>query len=160
MSEYGFNDYADGGQEQGQGSQEPKWFRDRMDKLAGEVSELRAENERLQAERRQSQVAETLRAKGYSPSGAKLFTGEPEKLDDWLTANGDALARLPQAPAGPPPSTVPADQQDQMRLISEAGATGVAPPQGAEAELVNRLANASPEEFAQIMQANGSPFSW
>lgn len=169
MSEYTFGDYdpTDGtsGLGESEQAQGPKWFREGLDKLSSQVKELRAENEALKAAKVKEQVADTLKAKGYAPSAAELFTGTPDKLDDWLTAHAAALAKLPgegqeqgeQQPAGPPASTVPADGQEQMQRMAEAGTQGVLPPQGSEAELVQRLKNASTlEEYTQIMRAAGN----
>ncbi|MDT0442319.1 hypothetical protein [Streptomyces johnsoniae] len=168
---YGYSDYAEG-QEQGQGSQEPKWFRDRMDKLSGEVSELKAENDRLKAEQRKSMVADSLRAKGFSPAGAQLYTGEPDKLDDWLSTHGAALAKLPTAPeggqeqqaqeqpAGPPQTTVQPQDQQAMQQFSEAGA-GAAPPAGSDAEMAAKIASLkTPEEYAEFMRTQGNAHDW
>jgi hypothetical protein len=172
--DYGYGYVDEGGnpelsepvQEQG-----PNWFRDYMDKVSGQLKELRAENETLRQKERQSQVAETLRAKGYTPDAAKLFTGEPETLDEWLGTYGNVLAKLPAAPGepneesepetpqGPPQSTIPADQQAQMRQFAEAG-MNAAPPEGSDKELADRIRNASPDEFAQIMQAHGNRYDW
>lgn len=175
MSEYdfGYDETDDSTSDLGEtgGSQQgPKWFREGLSKLSSQVQELKAENDRLKTQQRQSQVADALKAKGYAPAAAGLFTGEPEKLDEWLTANGDALAKLPAAPgeegdegepAGPPASTVPADGQEQMRLMQEAGTSGIAPPQGSDKELAAAIAAAkTPEEFAQLMKAHGSPYDW
>lgn len=176
MSEYdfGYDETDDSTSDLGEtgGSQQgPKWFREGLSKLSSQVQELKAENDRLKTQQRQSHVADALKAKGYAPQAAGLFTGEPEKLDEWLTANGAALAKLPPAPgeqddgegepAGPPASTVPADGQEQMRLMQEAGTSGVAPPQGSDKELAAAIAAAkSPEEFAQLMKAHGSPYDW
>jgi hypothetical protein len=170
MSGYGFNDYEDNPQSAEPGpDQGPAWFRSYMDKVSGQLKELQAENAALRQEKTRGTVEDTLKAKGYNPSAATLYTGEPSGLDDWLSTHGDALAKLPTAsgeepaepaPSGPPPTTVPAERQDQMRLMQEAGTSGIAAPQGAEAELVNALRNASPEEFAKLMKANGSAHDW
>ncbi|KUJ70798.1 hypothetical protein ACZ90_00310 [Streptomyces albus subsp. albus] len=177
MSEYNFGYDEIGNQpdlgENNSSEQGPKWFRQGLSKLSSQVQELKAENDRLKAAQRQSQVADALKAKGYAPQAAGLFQGEPEKLDEWLTANGAALAKLPaapgeqdgneggQPPAGPPTSTVPAEGQDQMMRMQEAGTQGVAPPQGSDKELAAAIAAAkTPEEFAQIMRAHGSPHDW
>lgn len=178
MSEYGYgyNDYSEDpsgtGEPQQPNEQGPKWFRDYMGKVSGQLSELKAENDRLKTAQRQSQVAETLKAKGYAPNAAALYQGEPEKLDDWLKDYGQALAKLPaapeggeegageQPPAGPPASTVPAEGQAQMQTMQEAGTSGVAAPQGSEAELVSQFKNADPAEFAKIMRANGNQYDW
>lgn len=172
MSEYTFGDYDPTDDTSGLGESEqaqgPKWFREGLDKLSSQVKELRAENEALKAAKVEEQVAKTLKAKGYDPAAATLFKESPDKLDDWLGTYGAALAKLPgegqeqgeQQPAGPPVSTVPADGQEQMQRMSEAGTQGVSAPQGSEAELVQRLKNASPEEFAQLMRAQGNTHDW
>lgn len=169
MSEYsfGYDDSGDmpGAEEQQSTQQGPKWFRDYMDKVSGQLSDLKAENDRLKADQVKDQLKDTLKAKGYDPAAAGLFTGTPDKLDDWLGTHGAALAKLPgegqeqgeQAPAGPPASTVPAAGQEQMQRMAEAGTQGVSAPQGSEAELVARLRNASTEEeYNEIMRANGN----
>lgn len=173
MSEYSFgNDFEDTSDqgETGQQPQGPKWFREGLAKLSGQVNELKAENDRLKAEQKTKAVADTLKAKGYAPQAAGLFTGEPEKLDEWLTANGGALAKLPQGEQqqgeeqthqGPPASTVPADGQEQMQRMQEQGTQGVAPPQGSEKELAAAIAACQTEEdFAQLMKSHGSPYDW
>jgi hypothetical protein len=174
VSEYSFgsfdpDDMPGAGEPQSNEQQGPKWFRDYMDKVSGQLKDLKAENDRLQAEKKQQAVADALKAKGYAPQAAGLFTGEPEKLDDWLTANGGALAKLPegqqpgeqQAPQGPPPTTVPAEGQEQMQRMQEQGTQGVAPPQGSDKELAAAIAACqTEEEFAQLMRSHGSPHNW
>lgn len=176
MSEYSFGydpsgEVPDLGETGDQTQQGPKWFREGLSKLSSQVNELKAENDRLKADRVKSQVADTLKAKGYAPQAAGLFTGTPDKLDEWLTANGGALAKLPaapgeeapgeQAPSGPPASTVPADGQEQMQRMQEQGTQGVAPPQGTENEIAAALKAAqTPEDFAKLMQSHGSPYDW
>lgn len=170
MSEYTFGEFdpdgMSGAGEPQSGQQSPKWFREYMDKVSGQLAEIKAENDRLKAEKTQTQVADALKAKGYTPAAAGLYTGKPEELDAWLTANGGALAKLPaegqeqnqgQVPQGPPASTVPADGQEQMQRMMEAGAQGVAPPQGSDKELAAAIAACQTEdEYAQIMRAHGN----
>lgn len=176
MSEYSFGSFDPDDDPSGlgetgdqQSQQGPKWFREGLAKLSGQVNELKAENDRLKAEKKQQAVGEALKAKGYAPQAAGLFTGEPDKLDDWLATNGGALARFApegeqlgeQAPSGPPASTVPADGQEQMQRMQEQGTQGVAPPKGSEAELAAAItACKSEEEFAQLMKSQGSPYDW
>jgi len=173
VSEYSFGDGDSGFEpdlsETNDQQQGPKWFREGLAKLSGQVNELKAENDRLKAAQAQNQVAEALKAKGYAPTAAGLYTGEPAKLDDWLTAHGGALAKLPaegqqegeQTTDGPPASTVPADGQAQMQRMQEAGTQGVAPPQGTDKELAAALAAAeTPQDFAKLMQAHGSQHDW
>ena len=174
MSEYSFgefdpDDMSGAGEPQASGQQGPKWFRDYMDKVSGQLKAIQAENEALKAEKKTQAVSDALKAKGYAPAAATLFQGEPDKLDEWLTANGGALARLPegqqqgeeQTQQGPPASTVPADGQEQMRLMQEQGTQGVAPPQGTDNEIAAALkAAGSLEDFAKLMQSHGNPFDW
>lgn len=175
MSEYGFDydgtdDTSGLGETGDQTAQGPKWFREGLSKLSSQVNELKAENDRLKAAQQRSELENTLKAKGYAPAAAALFTGEPAKLDDWLTANGGALAKLPaegeqqqgeQAPSGPPASTVPADGQEQMQRMQEQGTQGVALPQGSDKELAAAIAACeTPDQFAQLMQSKGSRFDW
>lgn len=174
MSEYSFG-YEETDETSGLGEtqnqpQGPKWFREGLDKLSSQVSELKAENDRLKAAQQRSQVENTLKAKGFAPQAAGLFAGKPDQLDEWLTANGGALAKLPgdgqeqqgeQAPSGPPASTVPADGQEQMQRMQEMGTQGVAPPQGSDKELAAAIAACkTDEEYAQLMKSHGSPFDW
>jgi hypothetical protein len=175
VSEYSFgdgfetDDTSDLG-ETGSQQQGPKWFREGLDKLSGQVKALQAENDRLKADQKTKAVAETLKAKGYAPQAAGLYAGEPDKLDEWLTANGGALAKLPageqqqgeeQAQQGPPASTVPADGQEQMQRMQEQGTQGVAAPQGSEKELAAAIAACkTDEEFAKLMQSHGNPYDW
>lgn len=178
MSEYSFgydpsgDDLPDLGETNEQQTQGPKWFREGLSKLSSQVNELQAENKRLKEAQVKGQVEDALKAKGYNPAAAGLFTGEPAKLDDWLTANGGALAKLPaapgeegqqgeQAPTGPPASTVPASGQEQMQRMTEQGTQGVAPPQGSDKEMAAALAACqTPEEFNKLMQSHGSPYQW
>lgn len=173
MSEYSFDgfepDGTSGAGEPQSGEQGPKWFREYMDKVSGQLKALQAENDAMKAEKKTQAVADALKAKGYAPQAAGLFTGEPAKLDEWLTANGGALAKLPQegqeqgeqAPTGPPASTVPASGQEQMQRMQEQGTQGVTPPQGTDNEMAAALKAAqTPEQFAQLMQSYGSQYDW
>ncbi|WP_327719880.1 hypothetical protein OG381_34395 [Streptomyces sp. NBC_00490] len=177
MGEYSFGGFEDPddmsglGETGNQNQQGPKWFREGLDKLSSQVSELKAENDRLKAAQKQQAVADALKAKGYAPQAAGLYAGEPDKLDEWLTANGGALAKLApegqeqpgeqQAPTGPPPTTVPADGQAQMQRMQEAGTQGVAPPQGSDKELAAAIkACQTPEEFETLMRSHGSQYDW
>jgi len=175
VSEYSFggfesDDMSDLGEANDQNQQGPKWFREGLAKLSGQVKALQEENDRLKADQKTAAVADALKAKGYAPQAASLFTGEPDQLDTWLTTNGGALARLApegeqqpgeQAPSGPPASTVPADGQAQMQRMQEQGTQGVAPPQGSDAELAAAIkACETPEQFEQLMKSHGSPYDW
>lgn len=175
MSEYSFGSFdpdetSDLGETGEQNQQGPKWFREGLSKLSSQVNELKAENDRLKAETKQKAVAEALKAKGYAPQAAGLYQGDPDKLDEWLTANNAALARLPegqqqgeqqQTQQGPPATTVPAEGQEQLQRMQEQGTQGVAPPQGSDKEQAAALAAINdPKAFAEYMAANGNPFDW
>jgi hypothetical protein len=173
VSEYTFGDgdpgYTPDLSEQAPPGAEPKWFRERMDKVSEQVNALVEENSRLKQAQARNQVADALTAKGYAPSAAELYTGVPEKLDDWLTAHGGALAKLPAEgqeqgtgqPLGVPATVVPADGQEQMRRMQEAGTQGVAPPQGSDKELAAAIAAVTTEaEFDQLMKSHGSRHDW
>ncbi|MFJ2176404.1 hypothetical protein ACIOHE_26375 [Streptomyces sp. NPDC087851] len=177
MSEYTFgydpsDETSDLGETNDQQAQGPKWFREGLAKLSGQVNELKAENDRLKTAQVKTQVEDALKAKGYAPGAAELYQGEPAKLDEWLTTYGGALAKLPpvpgeeggeggQAPQGPPATTVPADGQEQMQRMAEQGTQGVAPPQGTDNEIAAALKAAqTPEQFAEIMRSHGSQYNW
>jgi len=173
MSEYGFG-YDQSGEEpdlsETQSQQQgPKWFREGLDKLSNQVKELTAKNEALEAAQVRNQVADALKAKGYASSAAELYTGAPDKLDEWLGTHGAALAKTSaegqeqgeeQAQQGIPVTVVPADGQEAMQRMQEAGTQGVAPPQGTDRELAAALKAANPEQFAELMRANGSQHDW
>lgn len=172
MSEYSFGyDETDDTSEQGEipEAQGPKALRDHLKQISSQLKELKADNDRLKAEKARSEVENALKAKGYAPQAAGLFKDEPAKLDDWLSTNGAALAKLPaegeqqgeQAPTGPPASIVPASGQEQMQRMQEQGTQGVAAPQGTDNEMAAALKAAeTPEQFAQLMQSYGSRFDW
>jgi hypothetical protein len=173
MSEYGFG-YNDPeftpAPEETQSAQGPKWFREGLDKLSGQVRELQAENERLKNAQKRAEVAETLKTKGFAPQAAGLYTGDPAGLDDWLTANAAALARLPQtegeqpsqeelgAPQGTPPSIVTPEGQAEIARMQAMGAGNAAAP-GGEQETVSKIQAMDDEaQFAQFMRAQGNPY--
>lgn len=175
MNEYSFgyddtDDQSALSETDGQQSQGPKWFREGLAKLSGQVQELKAENDRLKQEKTRSELEKAFTAKGYAPQAAGLFTGDPAKLDEWLTVNGGALAKLPstegeqageQTQQGPPASTVPAEGQEALQRMQEQGTQGVAAPQGTDNEIAASLKAAGDfEAFAKLMQSHGSPFDW
>lgn len=179
MSEYSFGGMAysggdpdesqDPGYGAGQQDQSPKWFRTAMEKMAEQNRNLGAQVESLLAEKRQTEIATAFEAKGFSRSAAALYQGPPDKLDDWLTAHGDALARSGvQAPAPQQQDTRPPgemqpqgglapDVQANLQKMQQMG-SGVA-PQGSTSsddELAAALrATTTPQEFLQVAQANG-----
>lgn len=149
----------------------PKWFRDYMDKAGQEMKSLREELQAARAKEAKAGLADKFKAEGIDPGAVNLYSGEPDEVDDWLKANKGFLAKVSspadgggdetEQPAGPPASAVPPESQAQMQRMTEAGTSGVAAPQGSEAELVAALQAASnPEEFGKIMRAHGNQHDW
>ena len=94
----------------------------------------------LIAAQQRNQVADVLEAKGYDRAASALYTGPPDKVDEWLTTAGALLAKRPDAPqgdgagaGGTPTTTVPLDGQAQLQAMAQAG-QGAAPPLGSDAE--------------------------
>lgn len=174
VNDYSFNFEDDGaeGAGLGEGGQEqgPKWFRDYMANASKEMKSMSAELKALRADKAKGELSEKFRSEGIDPGALALYQGEPDQVDEWLKANKGFLAKLPPAPgeeetetetpSGPPASSVPPEQQDQMRQMQEAGTSGTAAPQGSEAELVASLEAAGPEEYARIMRAHGNRHDW
>lgn len=164
MSNYGFGEMEEPA-EQGQGEQGPKWFRDQMAKVSGDIKALRDENASLRADRDRQAVQNTLTAQGYAPEAANLYTGTPDKLNDWLAANAAALARTGGTAAegeqgvtqqGPPETVVSSESQAALAAMN-AAATGGTGPLSGEDQLAARLdAAATPEEFSAIMREAGN----
>jgi hypothetical protein len=176
VSEYSGFGYYDGDQGEAQAAephaqeQGPKWFRDYMGKVSKQLGELQQENANLRQAQTVVKIQESLKAKGYAPQAASLYPGEPAGLDDWLTANASALAKLPLAPGeeaqdqgqalqGPPPTVVSPESQAAMAVMAAAGGSGPGAPQGSDNELAAKLAACSTEEeFATVMKAAGSKY--
>lgn len=178
LSEYTFGEmsYSGGqpgeGQESGYGAgqqeQSPKWFRDYMAQAQQQNKALMDQVQALTAEKRQTELADSFEAKGYHRSVASLYSGDPDKVDEWLGAHGNALARVSgqqdqrppgdtgpagaaQAPAVPP--SVQADLQ-RMQQMGPAGAN--APGGSSDDDLAAALAaTTNPDEFLQVAKAHG-----
>jgi len=141
--------------------QEPKWFREYMDKTSQELKDLRQKVA-------QQDVAEALKAGGYDPGAASLFQGDPAKVNDWLTANGAFLAKAGSAepaveqgqqPAGPPATVVTPESQAALARMQNAGAEGAAAPLGSDQEMAAKLAACQTvEELDALMKANGNKY--
>lgn len=168
MSEmYGFGAEEEQEEPQIQGDPNPKGFRKWMDEVSGTLKELRAENDRLRAAQQKTEVEKALTAKGYAPEAAGLFTGTPDKLDDWLSANGAALAKAAgaaegeqgQVPTGPPASTVSAESQAQQAAFQAAGRGAAGAAASSEDQIVARIKAAnSLEELEAIEREQGSRY--
>jgi hypothetical protein len=167
VSEYGFGveDEGEQGEPQAPAGAAPKWFRERMDKVSEQLKALQERNELLEQAQRQTQVAEALAAKGYAPQAAGLYTGTPDKLDDWLSANGAALAKTDgsaveqgQGTQGVPQTAISPESQAAQAAFAAAG-SGAASGASGDDQLVARMNAAnSMDELDQIMRENGSRF--
>lgn len=166
MSDYGFGvDDIEQGEPQAPANAAPKWFRDRMDQVSEQLKVLQARNEQLEQTQRQTQVREALTAQGYAPQAAGLYTGTPEGLNDWLSANGAALAKTDgaaveqgQGVQGTPQTVISPESQAALQQMAAAGQDGAAALSGDD-QLAARLAAAKDEdEWNAIMRENGSKF--
>lgn len=163
MSEYGFGEEIEQGEPEAQEAQGPKWFRDYMGKVSGQLGELKAENDRLKAAQQKQEVEKTLAAKGYAPQAAGLYTGTPDKLDDWLSANGAALAKTDggaveqgQGVPGTPQTVVSPESQAAQAAFSAAG-SGAASGLSGDDQLAARMnAAQNMEELDAILREAGN----
>lgn len=181
LNEYTFGDmsYSGGqpgegqesgyGQGQGQQDQGPKWFRDALAKQSQQIADLNARLQAADAEKRQAQIQSVFEAKGYAPSAAALYNGEPDKVDEWLGTYGNALAKVgqvqdqqrPPGDTGPadmakPPVLPPSTQADLQRMQQMGPAGANAPGGSSDDDLAAALAaTTNPEEFLQVARAHG-----
>lgn len=183
MSEYTFGDmsYSGGqpsdGQQSGAGAgqeQSPKWFRDYMAQAKQQNDTLAAQLQQLTAEKRQSELASAFEAKGFYRSAAALYQGEPDKVDEWLSAHGDALAKrdgtapqpirppgeMPPAAQPSAPVVPPSLQADMQKMQQQGLPTATAAQSGSDDDLAAALrATNNPEEFQQVAAAHGWQYS-
>lgn len=164
MSEYGFGIEDEQGEPQAPSSAEgPKFYREWMDKVSGQLGELKAENDRLKAAQQKREVEQALTAQGYAPQAAGLYTGTPEGLNDWLSANGAALAKVDggaveqgQGTQGVPQSAISPESQAAQAAFSAAG-SGAASGLSGDDQLAARLAGAqNMEELDAILREAGN----
>lgn len=171
MSDMGFsyNGYPDQGdpaqtQEPGTSQEKvPGWYREKMEKDSKALADMRAELDALRAESSRSKVAQKLEAQGYAPGAASLYTGDPDKVDDWLAANSAYLVKTETpsyaqhtAQGGTPPSTVAADSQGMIQQMNAAGVDGNGQLlTGDDAIAAALRATKTPEEFQQVARAHG-----
>lgn len=165
MSEYDFGSENEMTEPSGQ-DQGPKWFREQMAKVSGDIKALREENARLQAEAGRQAVRNALTQQGYAPQVADLYTGKPEGLNDWLgtfgavltKTDGEAAGQGQQAAQGAAQSSVSPEDQAAMAKMAAAGQGGAA-VLGGEDQLVARMAQTNnPEELAAILRGEGSKY--
>ena len=167
VSEYGFGveDGIEQGEPQAPANAAPKWFRERMDQVSEQLKVLQARNEQLEENQRRTQVAEALTAQGYAPQAAGLYTGKPEGLNDWLSANGAALAKVDggaveqgQGTQGVPQSAISPESQAVQQAFSAAG-SGAASGLSGDDQLAARIAAAQNDaEVNAILKEQGSRF--
>jgi len=163
VSNYGFGEEIE---PQGQEAREPAWFRSRMDKVSTEIAELKAENDRLRAEQAKAAVRDTLTAQGYAPGVADLYTGKPEGLNDWLSANGALFAKAAPAageqietPQGSPATVVSPESQAAAAAFAAAGQGAAGAAASSEDQLIARLnAATSLQELEAIEREHGSRY--
>lgn len=148
----------------------PKFYRDYMDKVSKQLQALQDKNDALEKVQNQQAVKDALTAKGYAPQAAGLYAGKPEGLDDWLTANAGALAKLPVAegeepageelvtPAGVPQSIVTPESQAELARMQAMGTSGVAAPQGSDKELAARIDAMDEPQFDEFMRSQNNRF--
>jgi len=146
------------------GGNAPKWFREKMEADSKAMKEMREELAALRQEAKTAQVAKVFQAQGYNPAAAALYTGEPDKVEEWLTANGGLIARTDggqgpareTVPAGAPQSSLPTESQQGMAAMNAAGADGTAQTlTGDDAIAAALAATTTPEEFQQVARAHG-----
>lgn len=163
----GSDDGSGYGQQPVQQQKQRNPLRDHLNKVEQQNTELQKQLAQLLQENQAQKITSQLQAKGYDPAVAKLYGGEPEKLDEWLTSVGPLLAKQP-APDGAqgagqgqgqsPASTVPADGQAAMQQLQQIG-NMAAPPQGTEAEQMAQINNANdPGALMQYLQSQGNPY--
>lgn len=178
MSEYGFGYYGDESGNPGPNLGEqppadagPKWFRDYMETVSKQVKDMSEELKALRHKDVRASLSAKFEAEGIAPGAANLYQGDPEKVDDWIKANKDFLAKTaaaapegeqPEAgqgaPEAPATSVVPPEGQEAIARMQAAGVGGVASPRGSEQELAASItATSSREELAAIFEANGNP---
>jgi hypothetical protein len=163
VSEYGFGAEIEQGEQAPDATVGPKFYREWMDKISGQLGELKAENDRLKAAQQKQEVEKTLTAKGYAPQAAGLYTGTPDKLDDWLSANGAALAKTDgaaveqgQGVQGTPQTVVSPESQAAQAAFSAAG-SGAASGLSGDDQLAARMnAAQNMEELDAILREAGN----
>jgi hypothetical protein len=183
MSEYTFGDMSYSGGQPGEGQdpgygqgqqqeQSPKWFRDYMAQAKAQNDALQSQIQSLTAEKRQAEIATAFEEKGYARAAAALYQGEPDKVDEWLSAHGAALARnadtqqqgtRPPGEMAPPQQSAPVmppSAQADLQKMQQMGQGGAVMDANSDDDLANALrATTTPEEFQQVAAAHGWQYS-
>jgi hypothetical protein len=167
----GLYEEGDGSYEDGQAPQQARKnpLRDHLNKVEAQNAELHKQVQELVAQQRRNAVADELQAKGYDRGVAQLYSGDPAKLDEWLTNVGPYLAKQSadtsaqgagQQQGQAPASTVPAEGQAALQQMQQAGQFAAA-PQGSEAEQIAQMRNSQdPAALMQYLQSQGNPYHW
>lgn len=166
MYGFGVDDSAAGEPQVQDTAVAPKFYRDYMDKVSGQLKTLQERNDALEAVQRQTQVAEALKAKGYAPQAAGLFTGDPNKLDDWLSANGAALAKTGTEGAeqgqegvqGTPQTVISPESQAALQQMAAAGQGGATSPSGDDQVAARLKAAQTEDEYNAILREQGNRY--
>lgn len=175
MSEYGFGSgaFGDGNDpglnEPAPANAEPKWYRERMDKVSEQMTSMAAELKALRAKDQRNEMAAQFEAAGIDPGAVTLYQGEPDKVGDWLTANAAFLAKKgepgdggpPQGGGQPPQTIVTPEGQAALAAMQAAGQSGVVSTQGSDAEQAAAIAAAAAQgedAFNAFMRGQGNPY--
>lgn len=153
----------------GQPVQQPQRnpLRDHLNKVEQQNKALQEQVQELVAQQRRNAVADALQAKGYDRGAAGLYGGDPAKLDEWLTSNGQYLAKATPDTSGAGAgagmgaaggSTVPAEGQAALQQMQNMGNQAAA-PQGTEAEQIAQMNNLQdPAALMQYLNSQGNPY--
>ena len=120
----------------------PKPLRDAYQAQKKQNQELMARLEALEAQQKQTSVADLMSAAGADRSAAKYYQGDatPDAVTSWLTEMRSAVG-APSAPEAPTPDPgMNPDQLEQYRRMTEAGQQGV--PQGNTEAMASAVASA------------------
>lgn len=157
-----------GQQGQQQGDDKPNGFRQYLKSLEESNKALMKRLEGLEGESRRNRVADELESKGYDRAAAALFTGDPEKVDEWLTSAGSLLAKRPDAQqgaagtqqqGGTPNTTVTPDGQAQLQQLQQMGQNAAA-PQGSDTEQAAAIAAITdPQKLTEYLAGQGNQFA-
>lgn len=178
MSDMGFGYYtgdlgdnqddADLNQQTPQQPGQKSGIRQYLDKLEERTKEQDKLIQQLLGESRRNRVADALEAKGYDRGVAALYTGDPEKVDEWLTTAGSFLAKKDGVQTPPanqeqqtPPgnSTIPPEGQAQMQQFQQAGQNAAAPA-GSDAEQAAFMATMDdPKKLTEYLASQGNEFA-
>jgi hypothetical protein len=128
--------------------------------LRAQLEAALKENAALKAEKRSGEVKKALAEKGYDPRVADTLLPQdvgPDRLEEWLSANGDLIAKAPAPPQveqqePPTPSQPPAAAPDPALQKFAQVTPGTAP---APDDLQKIRSASTPDEVLAFMQQHG-----